>query len=545
MTLSDLDAAYDSLSVKTDRTTIEFALPNHRASTEETQFVFANISANKLDASKINSFKASLQNARIIMEASDVRDTLKIPDVLCSFKMDALSAEMDSALISVVHPAGNISVAPRENNPNCPQINLIYNSNRIKADFGQYSAMIENLGLEVDVENDPAQKDVILQWTPRGFIEMNKGIITMSSLSYPIEIPGIVMKFDPETLNVEKGHAKLDQSDFSLSGKLTNVSSYIRGDSLLMGEFDFISGMTDILQIMDITSGIGYEQEEKAAAELSGPYLVPKGMDILLHTDIGYASYGAATNASRIKGDLRVHDGTLIFDDLAFATPAAEMRFTAEYRTTRQNQRKNHLYLGLDLHLLDVEISELLRMIPAVDSIMPMLQSFGGRCEFHCAVETYVDSMYNVKPTTVRGAASIRGTDMVLIDNEMFSTIAKTLRFNKKTENKVDSLSAELTVFGEEIDIYPFLIVMDKYKAVISGRHKQDMSFNYNISLVQSPLPFRLAVNITGTSDDWKARSGKSKFPDFYRPASRKLVENKQAELRKMIYDGLTGKNIK
>ena len=539
MILSDFNVDYDSLSVKTDHSTITFALPNPRASTVKTQFVYANISANTLEASKINIFETSLQNARIYLESSDIRDSLKIPSILCSYRMDAFRAKMDSGRISIARPAGNISVAPRRNSPTLPEIQLTYNSNRIKADFGQYAATIENLGLDIEAEHDPKQKDKVLQWTPRGFIDMDNGMITIATLSYPIEIPGIFLKFDPEMIHIERGYAKLDKSDFNLSGDLTNVSSYIRGDSLLRGRLNFVSQTTDIQQIMNITSGIGYDEAEKEAAADSGPYLVPKGMEILLHTDIRNASYSATTTASRIKGDLRVRDGILALDDIAFSTPGADMRVTAHYATTRPGQRKNHLYLGLDLHLLEVEIGELLHMFPIVDSIMPMLRSFAGRGEFHCAAETYVDSMYNVKPTTIRGAVSISGTDMVLMDSKMFSQIAKRLRFEKQTKNKVDSLSAEFTVLGEEIDIYPFLLVMDKYKVVVSGRHNLDMSFNYNISVVQSPLLFRLSVDVTGTPDRPKFKLGKSKFPDFYRPVSRKLVESKQLELRMMIRDAL------
>jgi hypothetical protein len=258
-----------------------------------------------------------------------------------------------------------------------------------------------------------------------------------------------------------------------------------------------------------------------------------------LHTDIGYATYSDITNASRIKGDLRVHDGTLDFNDIAFSTPGADMRLLAEYRTTRPGQRKNHLYLGIVLHLFDVEIGELLRMIPAIDTIMPMLRSFEGKGEFHFAGDIYVDSMYNVKPSTIRAAASISGADMVLMDSEMFTDIAKSLRFNKKTENKVDSLSVEFHVLGEEIKVYPFLIVMDKYKAVISGRHYLDMTFDYNVSVVQSPVPFRLAVDIKGDPDNYKYKLGKSKFPDFYRPSSQKIVESREAAIRKEMREAL------
>jgi hypothetical protein len=184
-------------------------------------------------------------------------------------------------------------------------------------------------------------------------------------------------------------------------------------------------------------------------------------------------------------------------------------------------------------------------MIPELDSIMPMLRSFKGKGEFHMAVETYTDSLYNLKKSTLRGACSIKGQNLVLMDGQAFTDIAKTLRFSKKTKNMVDSLSAEFTIFKQEIDIYPFLISMDKYKAVVSGRHNMDMSFNYHISLVDSPLPIKLGVDVSGTIDNLKYRPAKCKYAQMYRPAARGEVKNKQLELRRIIREALTQKVIK
>jgi hypothetical protein len=285
------------------------------------------------------------------------------------------------------------------------------------------------------------------------------------------------------------------------------------------------------------------ETEAKAAdpapaEEVStGPYMVPKGMDLQLNVDIASANYGSG-EASDIKGKVRVKDGLLVLDDLNFVTPAAKMKLTTMYRTPR----KNHLFMGLDFHMMDVEISELLKIIPDVDSIMPMLRSFSGKGEFHMAAETYLDSLYNPKKSTIRGAASVRGQNLVLMDGETFSEIAKTLKFSKKTFNKVDSLAAEFTVFKKEIDIYPFLIVMDKYKGVVAGRHNMDMSFDYHISVVDSPLPLKFGIDINGTLDDLKYRLAKCRYAELYRPAARGEVQNRQLELRRMIREALTQK---
>jgi hypothetical protein len=543
--LSDFFAAYDSISLKTDLTKIDFALPNQKASGKNTKFAFLSVISDKMTAGKIDSYKAYLQNASLRLETSDIRDMSRIPDLICSFTMDSLFAEMDTTCIALAKPNGKVSVSPRIDQPDQPRIILFYNSEHLKTIFGESSAEIKKITIDTDILNDNSQKDIFLQWLVKGFIDMNQGIITMSGFSHPIEIPSLKMNFEPETFKIKEGKIRIDKSDFQLTGNLNNILSYFRGDSILQGNFSFVSDNTDVSQLMALTSGIGHEDTtEVKQAEASnidttytGPYMVPKGIDVILTTNIKTASLGIDT-ISDIKGNVQIHDGLLVLDGLSFVTPAARMQLTAMYRTPR----KNHLFLGLDYHMLDVEIGELLTMIPDIDTIMPMLRSFGGKGEFHIAVETYLDSMYNVKKSTLRGASSISGNNLVLMDGETFSEIAKKLNFNKKTENKVDSLSAEFTIFRNEIDVYPFLLVMDKYKVVIAGRHNIDMSFDYHVSVVDCPLPVKLGVDIRGDMENLSFGVAKCRYAEYYRPTSRHSVTNKQLELRKMIRDELTQK---
>ena len=373
------------------------------------------------------------------------------------------------------------------------------------------------------------------QWIARGNVNLNKANIHVENLAYPIEIPALKMDFTPEEFNIQQSSVSIHKSDFHLSGILKNLMPYLKGDSILKGDFDFNSTNTDITELMALTSGIGSSDEENISS--TSAYMVPKGMDINLKAKINKAIFGADT-ATNIRGDVRVQDGKLVLDGMSFITPAAKFQLTALYRTPR----KNHLFVGLDYHMMDVQISELLKMIPDIDSMMPMLRSFDGKGEFHIAAETYLDSMYNIKKSTLRGASSIKGENLILMDGQTFSEIAKTLKFNKKTQNRVDTLSAEFTIFKQEIDIYPFLIVMDKYKAVVAGQHNLDMSFNYHISVVDCPLPIKLGVDVKGTMDDLKYRLAACKYKEFYRPASRKIVQNKQLEIRKMIREALLEK---
>lgn len=573
--LRDFDAKYDSLSLRTDYSKVDFALPNPKRWAKNTQFAAVKIKAKRLETRKLKGYNALLTNALISLETSDVMDTTSFPNVVCTFKLDSVAAAMDTIYFAAQKPAGQFSSLPQKgkkaepqlklnfscddlatsmgtghlntnhvrlnadvlNNKVQPKIKLEYSSQNLKMKMGSNAAQMNKIELNADIVNDQQQKDIFLQWLVKGFVNIDKGVINLSSLNYPLEIPSIQMNFDPEVWNIKESKLKIDNSDFSLSGKFSNVLSYFRKDSLLRGNFDFVSNHTDVMQLMNLTSGIGSEAQDSINAATGGPYMVPKGMDLLLNVNIAAATFGI-DSAKMIKGGVRVKDGLLVLDNFDLTTPAARMQITTMYRTPR----KNHLFMGLDVKMQQIEIEALLKMIPDIDSIMPMLQSFRGKGEFHMAVETYLDSLYNLKKSTIRGAASIKGQDLVLMDGPTFSEIAKTLRFNKKTNNKVDSLSAEFTVFKQEVDVYPFLIVMDKYKAVIAGRHNLDLSFDYHISVVDSPLPFKFGINVTGTMDDMKYRLAKCRYAEFYRPAARYELQNRQLELRKMIRDALNAK---
>lgn len=583
LTLNNFSATYDSLAVMTSQSKVNFVLPNPNASLKGAGFAAVTINTKGLEASKIDDFTARLLNTLVSVEVSNVTDesqksggvvwaklnageieatqksnarvflknaslslnatgfadSTRIPSVSCTFKLDTLYARMDTLDVAIGAPSGKLAVAAQKDKPKQPEISIDYSGGQFFSNVGSTTAAMNKLAFKADVVNDPTQEDIFLQWMAKGFVDLDKGRITVSSILYPIEIPSIKMDFDPENFNIKESKLRIDRSDFSLKGSLNNVLSYFRHDSLLRGNLLFESTKTDLVQLMVLTSGIGETDEEPADTVLAGPYMVPKGVDFLLQANITEATMGEET-AKDIKGELRVKDGLLVLDGFRFTTPAARMQLTAMYETPR----KNHLFLGLDYHMLDIEIERLLQMIPQVDSIMPMLRSFKGKGEFHIAVETYTDSLYNPKKSTLRGASSIKGNDLVLMDGETFTEIAKTLRFDKKTENRVDSLSAEFTIFKQEIDIYPFLIVMDKYKAVVEGRHNLDMSFNYHVSLIDSPLPIKLGLDISGTMDNLKFRPAKCKYADMSRPASRGMVQNKQLELRRLIREALL-KNVK
>ena len=327
----------------------------------------------------------------------------------------------------------------------------------------------------------------------------------------------------------------------------------MRNRGVLEGELTFESETTDVNELLALVSAEEGSEEENIenaaepqqnattassveASEDSEPFLVPTNVDLTLNTLIKEAKVLDQT-AYNLGGKVYVKDGVLVIEEMGFICNAAKLQLTAMYRTPR----RNHIYVGFDYHMIDINIQELIGMIPQLDSMMPMLRSFKGEAEFHLAAETYTNAQYEIKPSTLRGAASIYGKDLVVLDNETFSTISKLLMFSKKTENKVDSISAEMTLYKKEIDVYPFCVSMDNYMVAIGGRHNLDMSFNYDVNVLS---PVYLGVNVSGRLDDLDIKLAPCKFAKDFKPRFHRKVDTQSAELRSVIRESMR-RNVK
>ncbi|MCT4599933.1 MAG: AsmA-like C-terminal region-containing protein [Marinifilaceae bacterium] len=542
----------DSMKVSIPSAKIKMEMPTHEHLNKDAKLVDMQISIPYMNMEMLPSMGAETHDLNLAIAVNDMIKGVSAPKTTCKFKLGKLSASADTLHVHSTDANGVFAFAPRKKGKKeVSDMAVEINSDNIAVlDKAMTMLNIKNFHTNTKLQYDETEKNAIAQWQPEAVMSFSDGKFDLGE-KLKGEIPNTSFKLTPETLNIEKANIKLGNSDFNLSGKLTNLMKYLDKKALLKGDFDFVSKNTDITELMDLCSGIGTEdttklkeakkvevKKDSTQAE-ANPFIVPKGMDIHLNTLIEHARVNEHT-IDNIKGGLTVKDGALILEQVGFTSKAANMQLTAVYKSPR----KNHLFASIDFHLLNINIAELIDLVPQVDTMVPMLKSFKGRGEFHLAGETYMKKDYSLKKSTIRGAAAFEGQDLTLMDNATFTQIAKMLMFEKKTKNVVDSLNVEMTVFRDEVDLYPFLIVMDDYKAVIAGRHNLDNSFNYHISVTETPLPVRLGLNVTGTMDDLHYKLAKCKFKHLYSPKKQGKLEKQTLRLKKLISNSLK-KNVK
>ncbi len=539
---------YDTITVNSDKLNIDLTLPNTASEDLANSLAALEISGANFDAKVSEMIVANLKDYRIDAQISNILDEKEPMSVFADYSFSRIDAAMDDMEFYTNNPKGTLAMFMKENND--ASYIAVYSGDSLSFNMGEEMCFVtENLDFNVSADYDDDQEDLLLQWNPHAGIQLNKAVFAMSDLPTPVYIPSIDFNYDTTGIQINNSSIVLGNSDFELEGEFTNVDEFLRKEALLKGNLDFVSHYTDVNQIMEIFSGMGdttMVAEEVVVTdtieEEQEPFMVPLGVDITLNTKIEKAIAGDM-NISNVGGGLTVKDGILVLNEMGFTSDAATMMLTAMYKSAR----KNHLYVGFDFHLLDIDIAEMINIIPELDTLVPMLSSFAGKAEFHIAAETYLKSNYEMKVSTLRGATAIHGNDLVVLDNATFRKIARMLNFKDKDHNQIDELSVEITAFKSEIDVYPTLIALDKYQAVVGGRHKLDMTFDYSLGISNPWLFRRLGIKIGGSLDDMKYRFSLKKNLKMEDPKGKKEdvhVIEESLRLKKIIYESLNS-NVK
>ena len=548
LVLDDIRYEQDSMIAILPHSTAKIQIPNATPSRKSVNWARAEIVSDKIDFVMGDATHAMIDAPVIKAEAANVLN--KEQEYFASLAFDALDAKYDTILADLKASELEAFVSGGQ------KISTKLKTQALTASMGEeLKAKTGSLALEAASRYNKDGENALLKWNPRLKINLKDGFLNLPSrLPEAVIIPSIEFKYSNREMAIDNSRIVLGNSDLELKGNVRNIGKWFRHEDILQGELEVVSNHCDANQLLAwFSADKGAEEETAQTAsnqdEVSNqaagsntqageadPFLVPTDVDLTLNTHMREVDI-FNQNAKDLKGGIYVKNGKLILDEVGFVCRAAKLQLTAIYSTPR----RNHLYLGFDYHMIDVDIDELLSMIPDLEEMVPMLASFKGAAQFHLAVETYLNEYYKPKMSTLRGASSLTGKDLVVLDSETFSTISKLLMFKKKTENKIDSLNAEITIYKNEIDVYPLCVQMDNYMVALGGRHRTDMTFNYDINVLS---PIYLGVHVGGTMNNLEIKLAKCKYAQDFRPHWYQKADTQSLELRQLIKKSME-KNVR
>lgn len=260
-----------------------------------------------------------------------------------------------------------------------------------------------------------------------------------------------------------------------------------------------LEALTDEKALEDHTSA--------AASDSVGPLIVPYNLDATLKIRSRHIIYSDFT-LNDFTGDLLVYHGAINLSGLHASSAVGSVDLTALYSAPSASDMS--FGMGLQLHRFNID--RFLKMVPVIDTIMPIMRDIGGIINVDIAATTPIDRQMNFVLPQLRAAIKIQGDSLTVIDPETFKTMAKWLLFRDKNKNLIDSMTAQLLVEDNTLRIYPFIFNFDRYRLGVMGWMNLDDQYEYHIGVLKSPIPFKFGINIKGHGDKMKIRLGGNKI---------------------------------
>jgi len=429
--------------------------------------------------------------------------------------------------------------------------------NRSKGSLPDYLSEKDFAKKDINIQLGESIAKYIKEWQIVGNIKMDEGQFITPYFPLENRITGFSGKLTNDVLKLNDLSLQSGSSDIHASGTLTGLKRALTsGKGRLKLDLGINSDYIDLNEILlAVNQGKQFQPESGSKAALTdandSEYLsavqlqaaqdsVPESTLIVIPSNLeARVSVNANTvkysnlETSWVSSDMEMKQRCLQLTNTMAMTNMGDVYVEGFYST----RTKKDLKAGFDLTFSNITAEKVIELFPAVDSIMPMLKAFKGLLDCEMAATTSIDTSMNIVLPTLSGMIKIDGKNLSLAESSDLDKLRKTLMFKDKDSSYIDAMSVRGIIKEDHLEVFPFILKVDRYTIALNGLQKFDQNFKYHVSALKSPLPFRFGVNLKGSFADWGWKLGKAKYKSEKIPLFDEEVDGLKYNLLSAIHN--------
>ena len=374
-------------------------------------------------------------------------------------------------------------------------------------------------------------KKLISRWKISGQLSAERGRVLMRSFPLPTLIDNVNLAFSSDSIDLRSLSLRLGHSDMDIKGSITNIEQWAQrrhpnpryplkiGVKITSDTVDIdqlaaacLSGIVENTvpdsNVQNEIAGIALDADT-LESDYGGPFIVPVNLEAMLDVKAKNVIYTDML-WHNFSGELQTRGGIMRLRDFSAQGDMGKIDVSALYSSLSPDS----LEFGMGMKLSDFYIDRFLHVMPSIDSLLPAMRDLSGIVNADIAATTNLDNEMNFVIPSLKAMIDITGDSLVLLDDETFKSMSKWLVFKNKKRNLIDRMSVKISVDSSIMSIYPFVFDIDRYRLGVMGSNDLDMNFNYHVSVIKSPLPWKFGINLSGNPDNMKIRLGGAKVKE-------------------------------
>ncbi len=347
-----------------------------------------------------------------------------------------------------------------------------------------------------------------------GSLQIDKMDYKSATLTYPVALNTMLLKFSNQFVELANFDAKLGKSDVQANGKIENFMQYIFKNELIKGTFALNSSLLDLNELMASSGSTSATTATTAPTATAAPngtastgvFEVPANIDFNLDTKLGKVLY---TNMviDNLIGNVVIRNQKVDMTNLKMNTLGGSLLVNGFYETTNPKKPTT----GLNLKVDNFDIQQTFKTFNTVQKLAPVGQYAKGF--FTATLENFNTSLNsNMEPDlNAVHAKGVFKTNKVNVGGfPPFEKLGDALKIEQLKNMEITNLLVNYTIENGRVTMAPFDTKVSNVPTNISGSTGFDQTIDYKwkMQIPKSMLGGAATSAITGLLNQANAAAG-------------------------------------
>ncbi|WP_425235897.1 AsmA-like C-terminal region-containing protein [Ulvibacterium sp.] len=466
-----------SKNIENVKTTGNFTLKGDvKGVIDETHIPKFNISINSENASfKYPDLPKSVRNVFIDMEINNTtgitEDTFITIEKL-SFTIDEDRFNMTSKISELM---GNTKVnAHIDGKMNLANISQAY---PVPADLDLSGILNADVTTAFDMAS--VEKNQYEKTKTVGNVSVRDFEYSSAEIAKPVKLNTVAMSFNPETVNLEQMNGTTGQTDFDITGKISNLLGFMFNDEKVQGNFNLKSGTFALNDFMVEETADTTETKSEAPEAMEERIKIPSFLDVGINATANTVIYDNI-RLKDVKGNLRIKDEKAILSNMTSSIFDGQMAFNSEVSTRDETPT-----FAMELDMDQLQIGETFEAMEMFQVLAPIAQVLKGKLDAEIKLSGNLTEDFTPDLLTLTGdlLANVMTREINAEQAPLLSSLDGKLDFVNLNELDLKDLKTKLSFENGLVSVKPFTV---KYKDIainVDGGHTFNRKLDYKATM--------------------------------------------------------------
>lgn len=321
-----------------------------------------------------------------------------------------------------------------------------------------------------------------------GTVNLTNFLYESPGLTQQVKIPEGKMTFSPQAVNLSGLSINIGQSDFRLSGNVTNYLNYLFKEGTLAGTLQLNSTQVNMNELLRLQVAKEDQQPQKTDATKKSReeqeeilvFDVPANVDFTFQSDIQRVIFERMP-ITDVKGLITARKGKLVLDGLNMRMLDGGLKLSGSYENTAENKP----LFDFSFDLSDIDIPKAYQTLLSVQRMIPIAGNSQGKFNISLNVNGQLTPGFGILASSVDGSGLFNTVNLQVIESPLFKQLKGLLKSEKLNNVKIDDFRAFVEVEKGAIKLKPFRTKVAGQETTISGNlnleNLIDMRLDFNV----------------------------------------------------------------